>query len=155
MECLVASAILAISVSAFCMAINAGQMQSHAGIESQRAVRLAEEMAERVLALPYDDPNGASAPGPERGESRVDKFDNIDDFHGYVEEAGNLLDIAGKPHPEAHQTLSRGVVVTYANEVVCDFGDPISGVKVIVTVTNADGLKWELTRFVTAPVDGG
>ncbi len=154
MECLVASVILAMAVSTFCLAVNAGQMQSHAGIEGQRAVRLAEELAERILTLPYDDPDGLSNPGPESSEHSVDQFDSIDDFHGYVEPAGSLVSATGEPHPDAHQVLSRSATVTYTSEVVSGFGDPIPGVKVIVTVSKGSGMRWELTRFVAAPTDG-
>ena len=110
-EALLASVILAVAVAAVSQAIVAGQMQSYSALHRRRAVDLAEALMEEVLRLPYNDPDGASAPGPEAGESGRSSFDNIDDYHGFSETGGSVADLAGGTYASAFQGFSRSVTV--------------------------------------------
>lgn len=150
-ESLVAAAVLSVAVAAIAAAIMAGLMQGqHAG-HAQRAVRLAEDMTEYILSLPYYDPQGSSNPGPEAGEIQPTGFDNADDFHGYGEPAGQVKDPGGTLYPEDYQVFSRRVTAEYGSQTVPGLGNPIPGLTVTVTVQDQAGRTWSLTRFVAQP----
>ncbi len=150
-ESLLASAILSFAASAMYMSITASQTQFHYAAHARRGMKLAEELLQYVTVLPYSDPDGASNPGPESGESGVAGFDNIDDFHGYSESAGSLTDVAGNAYPAAHQLFSRSVTVQYGSQNISQLGGAIPGLTVNVTVTNSKGQSWSLSRFVAEP----
>lgn len=151
-EALVATAILAVVVMAISMALAAGHMESRQGDRSWHGARLAEELMEYVLSRPYYDPQGPSAPGPEADETTVDQFDNMDDFHGYVEEAGKLTDVAASNHPEEYQAFRREVTVTYGEGSIGAWDFTVAGLTVTVTVADGSGLVWRLVHFVPQPV---
>ncbi len=147
-EALVAAVILLIGVMAISVAVSSGQMQMYHAVHAQRGAQLAGELMARVLALPYFDPDGASAPGPEVGETSVLDFDNADDFHGYSQAPGQVRDVAGNLYPASFQVFSRSVTVEYGSESVPGLGNPIPGLTVTVTVQDSKGLTWTSTRFV-------
>ena len=150
-EALLASAILSFAASAIYMSIAASQTQFRHAAHARRGMKLAEELLQYITVLPYDDPDGASSPGPESGESAPAGFDNIDDYHGYSESAGSLTDVAGNAYPDACQLFSRSVTVQYGSQNISELGGTISGLTVIVTVTNSRGQSWSLSRFVADP----
>ena len=152
-ECLVASAVLAVAVAAISQAIVAGQMSTYDALHSERAVGLAEALMEEILALPYADPDGASAPGPEAGENNRADFDNLDDFHGYSEAAGLLADAGGVLYGADFQAFSRAVTAAYGTVTVDAFGRTFNGLTVTITVTDANGRVWTLSRFVPEPIE--
>lgn len=147
-ETLIAAVVLACAVTAIAMAITAGQVQLHHSVNSQSAVRLTEELVERILALPYADPDGESALGPEVGEIGPLDFDNADDFHGHTEAAGELRDVAGSLYPQSYQQFSRSVSARYESITVAGLGGPIPGLTVTVTARDLKGQTWTLTRFI-------
>ena len=148
-ECLIAATILTVAVLAVSAAIGSAQAQVHYALKTQQAVRLAEALMGRILALPYNDPDGVSSPGPEAGESSVWKFDNMDDFDGYAESAGQIKDAAGNPFPAEYQIFSRSVTVRYETVSVPGLGN-IPGLRATVTVRDPAGVTWTLSRFVGA-----
>ncbi|MCC6579851.1 MAG: prepilin-type N-terminal cleavage/methylation domain-containing protein [Phycisphaeraceae bacterium] len=151
LEVLIASAILAIAVAAITQAVVAGQMQTYDALHDLRANSLAEALMEEVLALPYGDPQGVVTPGPDAGEINRSLYDNADDFHGFTEASGALNDAANSLYPAPYQTFSRGVTCAYGTMTVTGFDTPVTGLTVTVTVTDAAGRQWQLTRFVQEP----
>lgn len=150
-EGLIASVVLALVVIAVTQAIVAGQMQTQHALHAQRGLMLAEEIAERVVALPYHDPTGASQPGPESGESGPAMFDNADDYHGLSESGETLLNLAGETYPGDFAMFRRAVTCQYTTVEVPGLGDPQPGLSVTVTVTDQRDQSWTLTRFIPEP----
>lgn len=151
-EVTVAVAVLAFAVAAVTQAVVAGQMQTYQAIHGNRAVALAEAMLDEVLVLPYHDPGGGGDLGPEQGEPQRHRFDNIDDYHGHAEPAGQVRDHDRDAYPEAYQAFSRAVRVSEHTQTTDAFGDQ-PGLLITVTVTDARGQVWPVTRFVPAPAD--
>ncbi len=151
-EALIASIILSISVTAVAAALMAGAQQTHAAVETTRASQLVLAMIDEVLALPYADPDGASVPGPEAGETTRLLFDNVDDYHGYVETAGSIVDAAGTAYPTAYDVYKRTVQVAAAN--VQPGGLPaVTGLTITVTITDTTDARTfaSASRFVADP----
>lgn len=151
LEALMASVLLAVVVTAVSQALLAGQMQSYEALHRARAITLAEALMDEILRLPYDDPDGASAPGPEAGESGRGLYDNIDDFHGFSESAGAVADAAGTLHDGAYQVFSREVTIVADSQTVAGFGSPLPGLTVTVTVQDDRGTTWAMTHFYPQP----
>ncbi len=146
-EALMAMAILGIGVVAVSAALTAGTQQSVAVADIRLATELAEAMMEEILALPWDDPGGASAPGPEAGETRA-SFDNVDDFAGYSEAAGAVVDATGTAYAAAYSRLARAVSQSAASLQPGAFGTAVSGLQVTVTVTQDGNTLASITRFI-------
>jgi len=147
-----ASVVLSICVVAFSVAVRSGHMQSYQSVHTRKAMEFGEELMETILSLPYNDPQGASLPGPESGETTVTAFDNIDDYYDYTD-SGTQPDRAGVAYPEAYRPYTRTVNVGYCTQSVSGLGNPIPGLTVTVTVRDAGTRTWQLTRFVPAPVN--
>ena len=152
-ESLIASAVLAVAASAVYLSISAAQMQMHYAAHARRGVTLAEEMLQYVTAMPYSDPQGSPDAGPDAGEASIADYDNMDDFHGYTENAGELTDVAGNGYPATHQLFSRSVSAEYVTPNVAALGGAIPGLQVTVTVQSPKGEIWSVTRFVAEPVN--
>ena len=154
-EALIASAVLSFVVAAITQAIAAGHGQTHAALHAGRAVELGGAMLEEVLSKPWHDPDGESAPGPDDGEASRDDFDNLDDYHDYTEDPGELTDHIGAAYGEHHQRFARAVRVSQ-HTVSGALGDR-RGVLITVTVSDETGRKWIVTRFVaeSAATAGG
>jgi len=150
-EAVAASIILSVTVVAVAQAIMAGHMQTAEALHRRRAMEMAEALTEEVLRLPYDDPDGASNPGPESGETSRASFDNIDDYHGFTESAGNVSDLAGTVYPIAYDRFARSVSVVADSQTVTGFGSAFDGQTVTVTVTDDTGTAWSVSVFVPAP----
>lgn len=151
LECLSASAILAVVVVATCAAVSTGQSATDISLHRIRASALADALMEEIASEPYEDPNGATTPGPDAGETSRSLFNNIDDFHGYSEKAGALADASGKTYPSEYQRFARSVTCVYTTQTLAPFGD-MSGILVTVTVTDSkSNLTWVLNRFVPEP----
>lgn len=104
---------------------------------------------EEILSKPFDDPQGASVPGPEAGETRRSRFDNVDDYHGYAEAPGHIADANGAViNTPASQGLSRSVVAQYVYVSGQDVGQPPTFIRVQVTVTYKGAALVTLTRLV-------
>ncbi|MEM7681020.1 MAG: prepilin-type N-terminal cleavage/methylation domain-containing protein [Planctomycetota bacterium] len=150
-EVLLASAILAATMFAITASITAGQQQGLSAVDQARMVELAENTADRVLARPYNDPEGDTTPGPDTGETTATLFDAVDDFHSWAEAAGALTDAAGAALPTPYQTLARSVTVADQTLAVAALGGDINGKLVTVTVTDPEGRAITVQRFVAEP----
>jgi type II secretory pathway pseudopilin PulG len=149
LEALLAAVVLAMAVTAITMPFTAGAQNE--GFDARRtlAVSLAQEMMEETLTKPFDDPNGIMTPGPEPGETSRDKFDNIDDYHGYKEPAGCITSLDGSIiSSPASVGLSREVTCTYV--YVNGQSPPPTFIRVVVVVKHKDQPLVTLTRLVYA-----
>jgi Tfp pilus assembly protein PilV len=152
-EALTASVILALCVVAVSVCMRAGHMASQDAGQGQRAVKVAEELAEYILSLPYYDEAGAEAPGPEADEMSLGAFDNADDFDGYCDPEGVLKDLSGSAYPAEYQVFTRSVSAQYGDVSVGGLGGPIHGLTVVVEVRDREGRTWDVTRFIPQPID--
>lgn len=81
-EVAIATAIIGIGVAALMVAMSAGTRANKAGNDLTQAVFLAQEVRERTLSLPFDDPDSADAatePGP-NGTSPQTFVDDLNDL---------------------------------------------------------------------------
>ena len=150
-EVLIASAILSFVTLGIVQAVTAGQARTLDALKRARAQALAEVMLEEILAKPYADPEGATTFGPDSGESTRADFDNIDDYHGYLESAGAIADHAAAVYPNDYQSLERSVSVVAVTNSVADLGGDHTGVQVTVSVNEPGGRVWSVERFVPEP----
>ncbi len=151
LEALIAALLLAVVTVAVSQAILASQMQTLDVMHRSRALELAEVLMEEILRLPYDDPDGTSALGPDTGETLRGDFDNVDDFHGFTESAGNVADAAGLTYEESYQVFSRSVSIQSSSTTVPAFVDPIEGLSITVSVQDSLGASWSLQTFCAKP----
>jgi len=137
-EGLLALGVLQVSVLAVTFAISAGRTHVREADLAVRAVEAAERLLEEVIAMPYADPDGASALGPESGES-PGGFDNADDYHGYTDTVGEA---------PLHQ-FDRSVTMSLGSETIAGLGS-ISGLTVTVSVAlqGEPDRTWTMTRFI-------
>lgn len=149
-ECLAAMMVLSVAVLAVVEAISVAQTHAYEALQAERALALAEALAEEIVALPYTDPEGVSAPGPESGEARL-TFDNADDFHNFNEAAGNVADAQNVLYAGPYQQFSRSVTAGYTSETIAALGGTINGLAVTVTVTDSVGRSSIVTRFIPEP----
>ena len=101
-EALLASAVLAMVVTAITIPYSAAARNDVANARLTVASGLAQELMEEILSKPYADPDldgsgpegraGADDVGPDTGESERALFDNIDDYNGFFEAAGSIRD---------------------------------------------------------------
>jgi len=152
-EALIASVVLSVTVLAVTEAVVTGQMQAYDAVYAQRGLSASEQLMERVLALPYNDPGDALTIGPDDGETSAADFDNIDDYHGYSESTGELTDASGNALPDEFDDFSRSVTITNADVNVSGFSSNVVGLRIVVTTTDTAGREWSLTRFVAEPVE--
>jgi hypothetical protein len=148
-ETLIASTILASASLTVTYAVVAGQQQARSSEDTLHAVDLAEDLIDEILRHPYDDPDGASDFGPETGETTRADFDNADDYHDYLEDAGTLRDAQGVAYPDEYQGFFRRVIVVASTQTVAGLDD-IDGVVVRVRVNDVAGTNPEATivRFI-------
>ncbi len=150
-EATLATVILGIAVTAIAAALSAGAMQTAESVATRQAGELALAMLEEILVLPYDDPQEASALGPEAGESTRSAFDNIDDFHGYAELAGAVADANGVTYPAAYAAFSRSVSMATSSLQPTGFTSAVGGLTITVTVSSGQRVMLQVDRFVAAP----
>ncbi|MFQ5414623.1 MAG: hypothetical protein ACE5E6_09220 [Phycisphaerae bacterium] len=146
-----ASIVLSISAAAVAAALLAGVRQTQEAVRMTRAAELAEALMDEILALPYDDPNGASALGPEAGETARSLYDNVDDYHGFSEAAGAVADATGTTYAAAYAAFDRSVTVSTSSVQPTGFAAAVAGVSVTVTVQEAGRPLAVVTRFVADP----
>ena len=144
-ECLIAITILAGSIMAMTVAVTSAQSQMQQLRHAQQAMMLAEELMERVNAEPYDDPNGITTTGPDGGV-----INNMDDYDGFTEAAGQLKNPSGTLYPSEFQTFSRTVAAKYGTITLPGFGAS-NCLNVTVTVTDAHSAQWKLTACFPEP----
>ena len=149
-EVLLASAILAVMVTAVTQAIVAGQAQSYNALHEQRALALGDAMMEEVLSHPITDPSRDARFGPDTAEDAANRsaFDAVDDFADYDEAAGELRDAAGQLYPALYQCFERTVEVASQSLTVAAFEQPQDCLRVRVTVAEPGGRRWIVERLV-------
>jgi len=152
-EVLLASAILSFITIGVVQAVTAGQARTLDALKRARADALAEVLLEEILSKPYADPDEAGAIGPEGDESARGDFDNVDDYHNYLESAGALADHAGTAYPNAFQVFDRSVAIVATTNTIADLGGDHTGLQVTVTVSEPAGRTWVVERFVPEPVE--
>jgi type II secretory pathway pseudopilin PulG len=148
-ENLIASTILATASLTVTYAVVAGQQQARASEERLHAVDLAEDLIDEILRQPYLDPNGDSELGPETGENTRADYDNADDYHDFLEDAGALQDALGVTYPPEYQAFFRRVTIIESTQSVSGLDD-IDGIIVRVRVNDAAGTTPEalIVRFI-------
>jgi Tfp pilus assembly protein PilV len=147
-EALVAASVLAMTVLAVIFPFTAAAVNQDAEARIMMATTLAEEILEEILAKPFNDPQGASQPGPELGETTRASFDNIDDYDNYAEPAGNVVSSDGKTvNDPAAAGLSRSVSAKYVYVSGQDGSEAPNFVRVTVTVKYRGQTLVNLTRL--------
>jgi type II secretory pathway pseudopilin PulG len=152
-ESLVAVLLVGIAATAFCSALVAGTNQNQAAVQYVVATNLAAALMEEVLAKRFADPDLplGFVPGPDAGEAPRTGADNVDDYHGLIENAGQLLSCKGT-------TLAAGSLSKYSRSATVSYvnvpgRDPALGPGfVLVTVeVNYDGVSLvKLTRLISS-----
>lgn len=152
-EAMIAVAILAVSVLAITEMIVAGQMATYEAMHQRRGQSLVEAMMEEVISKPYDDPDEVSAFGPEVDEVDREDFDNTDDFDGWTEDFGDIVDATGAAYGTGFARFSRAVTCAAASQTVGGLSVTVDGLDVTVTVTDDRGSQWQTTRFIPETAD--
>ncbi|MEM6334188.1 MAG: prepilin-type N-terminal cleavage/methylation domain-containing protein [Planctomycetota bacterium] len=147
-EVLIASVVVAFVSIALSQAIVIGHQQSYNALDEHRAATVAESTLERVLALPYDDPDGHTSLGPDSGETTAADYDAIDDFHKHTETAGSLVDGTGAALPDAYQDLALSVAIDRQTLSAPALGGDHDGLQITVSVARANGQITTLSRWV-------
>ncbi|MCD6304484.1 MAG: hypothetical protein J7M21_05935 [Planctomycetes bacterium] len=155
-EALMASVILAIAVIAVLMPFTAGARCQQDEMRRTTAVGLAQQLMEEILSKPFEEPDDgddyAESPsdfGPEPGETSREDYSAIDDYDGYTEPAGAIVDGDGEvvTDPSA-EGLSRRVSVQYVYVAGQKAGSEPTFMRVIVEVAWQGRPLVTLTRLV-------
>jgi hypothetical protein len=148
---MVALTILSVALLAVSYTAVAGHQHLGYADETSRASRLAEDLVEEIVSKPYAEPGGAGAPGRDAGEFARPSFDDVDDYDGYAEAAGELADFTGARYGAPEQAFSRSVSVTTSDQAVPALGRTIPGKTVTVRVTHPRGVQCQVARFIPEP----
>ena len=149
LEALLAAAVLAMAITAILMPFTAGTQQEQVDARRTLAVNLAEEMMEEILAKPFRDPDGATSPGPEPGETSRSEFDNLDDYDGYTEPEGGVTSFdGGIVSDPAAVGLSRYVSAGYVYVSGQDTAEEPTFVRVCLVIKFRGSPVVTLTRLV-------
>jgi len=141
-EALMASVVLALTVSAAIVPFTCGMRSQSVESRQMLAVSLAEDLMEEIILKPFEepddgdeDPEPVSSFGPDGGESLPSSFSAIDDYDGYTEPDGQVLDPAGDviTFPAA-AGISRHVTVSYVYVPGQDVTKPPNFFRVVVEV---------------------
>jgi prepilin-type N-terminal cleavage/methylation domain-containing protein len=114
-EAMLAVTVLAFAAAGVLLPFVSGAAVRAEGIHRALGAGLARDLTEQILRLPFHDPDGANySPGPELGETGLANFDNIDDFHGYIEAQGQVKDATGAVFIDPkYANFSRTVTCVY------------------------------------------
>jgi prepilin-type N-terminal cleavage/methylation domain-containing protein len=127
-EAMMAVVVLGIAAAGVLLPFVSGAAVRAEGINRTLAARLASDLMEQVLRLPFHDPDDKTSysPGPDAGD-----LDNIDDYHGYIEAQGQVKDATGAVFTDPMYTnFSRNVTCEYhamspqpapGSQADCDF----------------------------------
>ncbi len=108
-EAMMAVVVLSIAAASLLLPFINGATVRAEGINRTLAARLAGDLMEQILRLPFHDPDGGVSVGPEAGD-----FDNIDDFHDYTESQGQVKDATGAVFTDSmYANFSRNVKCEY------------------------------------------
>ena len=137
LESLLAVLLVGIATTAFTSALTTGLHQNHLAVQYVVATDLAAALMNEIVAKPFTDPDTPDVltPGPEAGESSRDKFDNVDDYHGLAEPAGQMhgADNALLNDPSL-ALYSRSATASYVNVPGRDPALPPAFILVVVDV---------------------
>ena len=103
--------VLGIAAASLLLPFVSGTSVRAEGINRTLAARLASDLMEQILRLPFHDPDDETSYtlGPESGD-----FDNIDDYHGYTEPQGQVKDATGAVFTDSrYANFSRNVTCQY------------------------------------------
>ncbi|MCP4376763.1 MAG: hypothetical protein GY794_11385 [bacterium] len=146
-EAMLASTLLAMSASAVLLPFSVGAQSEQEDARRTTALYFGRELMEEIISKPFDDPEGGGAVGPDSGESSRDAFDNIDDYHGYVDGEGQSLDMVGIEKQTydnlATDGMSREVEVQYVYVTGQDTSEDPSFVSIQILV------KYDVDTIVT------
>jgi type II secretory pathway pseudopilin PulG len=155
-EALVAAVVLALSVAAVTVPFTAGTRNQEVEARLTMATGLAEQLMEEILQRSFEEPDDAdgiaedgSKFGPDAGESSRAAYDAIDDFHGWVENAGQVRDSSGVLVSDpAALGLSRHASVEYVTVSGQDPAEPRLFLRVTVEVRHEGTPLITLVRLV-------
>ena len=152
-ESLAALAILSAAFLAVVSTASVGHKHLHAAETEFRVVRVARDLMEEIVSKAYLDPDVADVFGREPADTARTKFNDVNDFIGFTEAAGQLRDMTAAPYPADHQGFSREVSVVPAVQTVTAWNTAVSGVTVTVTVREQPkGKVWKFSRFIPEPL---
>jgi len=130
MESLLAAAILATAAAVVIVPFSAGAQSVAQDARQTLAVSLAEGLMEEVLSKAFSDPDGSEA-----GENRRSRWDDMDDYHGYQEAEGAIVEADGTAVTDPAATaLSRRVMVESVYVAGQDHGEPATFLRITVEV---------------------
>lgn len=110
LESLLASSLLATAVVGIIVPFVAGDQNQLDDSRRTLATSLAQELMEEILTKSFND----QGVGPESGETSRSLYNCINDYNGYTESAGHILDNCGNIVTDpAGVGLSRTVTVSY------------------------------------------
>jgi len=116
-EAMMAVVVLSIAAAGVLLPFSSGAAVRAEGMRRTLGARLASNLIEQIVARPFHDPDGSDYdynPGPDAGETTVEEFDNLDDFHDYQEAQGQVKDADGTIFTDpAYVNLSRNVTCEY------------------------------------------
>lgn len=137
-EAMMAVAVLGIAAASVLLPFISGAALRAEGVNRTLAARLASDLMEQILRLPFHDPNDKNSYslGPESGD-----FDNIDDYDGYTEPQGQVKDADGKLFTDTDSIYKR-----FSRNVTCEY------VYVPPQAPESDPAKCEFIR-ITVQVD--
>lgn len=152
-----ASTMLSMGASAVLLPFSVGAQIEQEDARRTLALYLGRELMEEIISKPFDDPQGAGAPGPDGGEASRANYDNIDDYAGYKDGYGESINqIVGIDNQTidtlAIDGLSRKVVVEYIHVSGQDVGDDPNFLKVAVEVKYKGDIILTLRRLVHKPL---
>lgn len=110
-EAMMAVMVLGIAAASVLLPFMSGAAVRADGFNRTLAARLASDLMEQILRLPFHDPNDGTSYtlGPESGD-----YDNIDDYHGYTESQGQVKDVSGAVFTDSmYANFSRNVTCEY------------------------------------------
>ena len=155
-EALMAAAILVIAVAAVLMPFTCGVRTQDVESRQTLAVSLAGDLIEEILLRPFEEPydgdeqaEPVSHFGPDGGESQRSDFSAVDDYDGYEELDGHLLDPAGQVITDSSAAgVSRHVTVEYVYVSGQDTGEDPTFMRVTVQVRYNGNEIVKLARLV-------
>ena len=110
-EAMMAVVVLGIAAASVLLPFVSGAAVRAEGINRTLAARMASDLMEQILRLPFHDPDDETSCslGPDAGD-----LDNIDDYHGYIEAKGQVKDAAGAVFTDPMYT-------NFSRNVECDY----------------------------------
>jgi prepilin-type N-terminal cleavage/methylation domain-containing protein len=154
-ECMVALAVLGAALLAIVSTATVGEEHLQESDHVIAAARLARDLLEEISSKAYDDPQQGPSSGPGSDETGPGlyrtRYDDIDDFNGYNENFGQIVDSAGKLYPADLQVFKRRSSVRPTTRNLPAIGVTVDGQLVVVTIEDKKKRTWQFTRFIPKP----